>query len=169
MIVSIARVWQTPGDERVVLFVHGIARFAFSTRTDATECSGGGFSHPQIVVRVAQFVGHGAVLEPNADVGQIPPIRARFGGDESDASLDQRSHVFANVIPQHRIVTSVRRGAHQFLEVAVRFVAVRDLRRQAAKLVLQTDVKDWQLTSSFLAPLGISGRSDMASRTVTVR
>lgn len=64
-----------------------------STSADSSE--GPSAAAPVLLVRmcVAQLLGHGAVSQPDLDVGQIPPVRAWSQWDVTHSTFHQSAHV----------------------------------------------------------------------------
>lgn len=64
-----------------------------STSADASERTGAAASVLLIRVRVAQFLCHGAISQPDLDVGQISPVRAWSQWDVTHSTFHQSAHV----------------------------------------------------------------------------
>lgn len=64
-----------------------------STSADASERTGAAASVLLIRVCVAQFLCHGAISQPDLDVGQISPVRAWSQWDVTHSTFHQRAHV----------------------------------------------------------------------------
>ena len=63
------------------------------TRANASERAGAAAPVLLVGVRVAEPLGQGAVLQPELQVGQIPPVRTRSKRDLPHAALHQGTHV----------------------------------------------------------------------------
>lgn len=60
---------------------------------DAPEGAGAAAAVLLVGVSVAELLGHGAVLQPHLQVGQVPPVGARRQRDVLHTTLDQSTHV----------------------------------------------------------------------------
>ena len=49
---------------------------------------------------VLQLLRVGSVVEPGDDVGQVPPVGPRLGGDHLHARVDERRHLLGVVVQQ---------------------------------------------------------------------
>lgn len=63
------------------------------TGANASECAGAAASVLFVQVCVAQLLGHGAVSQPDLDVGQVPPVGPRRQRNVAHAAFDQGAHV----------------------------------------------------------------------------
>ena len=50
-----------------------------------------------------QFLGLGAVVEPELEIRQVSPVRARYQWDVHHPGRDQRTHLLTHMVPQHRL------------------------------------------------------------------
>lgn len=122
VIVAVASVGQTPGNQGIELPVSGVAWLPYNhkhnqgchhmgnisplgfyylsihlhtscTSANTSECISAAASILFVRVCVTKFLGHGAISQPNLKVGQIPPVRAWSEGDVTHPTFNQSTHV----------------------------------------------------------------------------
>lgn len=63
------------------------------TSANTSECTSATAAILFIRVGVTEFLGHGAISQPNLDVGQISPVGSWSQGDVTHPTFNQSTHV----------------------------------------------------------------------------
>ena len=116
MIVPVASMRQTPGNQCVLLLVrlHALEPpLLFGAMADASLGTIRAFALLSIMMRVDQLVRPGAVAQLDHIIGQIAPIRSRISRNPLHPGLDEGVHFLGDVIADQVLVDV---ASHQPLE-----------------------------------------------------